>query len=96
MKPTIVGLVTPHLLKIIDLAQQAQAGVNVDWHLRETVSGTLDELRQQYNARDLLAAYVDGLDTAMQAADPFRKAYATALQAAAATARRALADHDRA
>ena len=31
MKATVVGLVTPHLLRIVDLANEAQKGVNVDW-----------------------------------------------------------------
>lgn len=90
MKVTIVGLVTPHLLRIIDLAKQAETGVNVDWHLRDAVARTIDDLGAQYNASDLLSAYHQGLETAAQDAAPTRKAYARALQAAAAVAARNL------
>ena len=53
---TVVGLVTPHVLSIIDLAKQADAGVNIDWHLRDTVAKTVNDLGQQFNARALLGA----------------------------------------
>ena len=66
MKATIVGLVTPHVLSIVELASQAEAGVNVDWHVRTTVERTLDDLGAQFNARELLASYIHGLETAAQ------------------------------
>ena len=37
MKATVVGLVTPHLLRIVDLGNEAEKGVNVDWHVRDVV-----------------------------------------------------------
>jgi hypothetical protein len=88
VKATIVGLVTPHVLRVVDLANQAEAGINVDWHLRDAVAKTIDELGHQYNARDLLSAYVHGLETAANDAPRSRGAYAGALQAAALAARR--------
>lgn len=88
MKQTIVGLITPHVFRVMDLAKQAEAGVNVDWHLRDTVAKTINELSPQYNAEDLLAAYVHGLETAASEAEWTRKAYIGALQAAAAIAKK--------
>ena len=91
MKATVVGLVTPHVLSIIDLAKQADAGVNIDWHLRDTVAKTVNDLGQQFNARDLLGAYIHGLETAAQApAQAVRKAQVRVLQDAAAMATREL------
>ena len=94
MKATIVGLVTPHVLRITDLAKEAETGINVDWHLRDAVAKTVDDLSHQFNARDLLSAYVQGLETVAHEAPPARKAYARALQAAAAIAARSLNDRD--
>ena len=94
MKATIVGLVTPHLLRIIDLARQAETGVNVDWHLRDAVARTIDDLGRQYNAADLLSAYAQGLENAAQEAAPARKAYARVLQAAATHAQRNIGPRD--
>ena len=93
MKATVVGLVTPHVLSVIDLAKQAETGVNVDWHVRNAVAKTRDDLVNQYNARDLLAAYVHGLQVAAQDAGP-RKAYAGVLQSAVALAERELQRRD--
>lgn len=88
MNATVIGLVTPHLLRVIDLAQQAEKCVNVDWHVRDAVTGTMRELGDQYNAPALVAAYVDGLDTAAARAPKGRLAYASVLRTAAASARR--------
>lgn len=90
MKATVVGLVTPHVFKLVDLARQAEAGTNVDWHLRDAVARTVDDLGQQFNARELLTAYVHGLETAAGEAAPGRKQYAGVLQTAAGMARREL------
>ncbi|MFN7136837.1 MAG: hypothetical protein ACK4MU_04885 [Thermomonas sp.] len=90
MKATVVGLVTPHVFKVIDLAKQAQSGTNVDWHLRDAVARTVDELGQQFNARELLTAYAHGLETAAGDAGPGRTTYAGLLQTAAGMARREL------
>ena len=90
VKVTIVGLVTPHLLRVIDLAKEAETGANVDWHLRDAVAKTLEDLGHQYNARDLLAAYIQGLETAAQDAGRARMFYSGVLQAAAAQATRNL------
>lgn len=90
MKATIVGLVTPHVLRVLDLAKQAETGANVDWHLRDAVARTVADLGEQYNAADLLATYVQGLQGAAEDAAQARKLYAGALQSAAAAAARAL------
>lgn len=88
MRATVVGLVTPHLLRIIDLGNQAEKGVNVDWHLRDTVATTMRELGEQYNAPALVASYIEGLEAAAGLEAPTRVAYIGVLQAAAAAARR--------
>ena len=86
MRVTIVGLITPHVLRVIDLAKEAETGANVDFHLRDAVARTIDDLGHQHNAKDLLAAYIHGLETAAQEAGQFRKVYANALKTAAANA----------
>ncbi|WP_240098029.1 hypothetical protein [Thermomonas flagellata] len=90
MKATVVGLVTPHVLQVVDLARQAEAGRNVDWHLRDAVTATLEALAQQYNARELLAAYVHGLQAAVRETGPRQAAQAQLLETAAAMASREL------
>ena len=87
MKATVVGLVTPHLLRVVDLANEAEKGVNVDWHLRDAVARTTGELGDQHNAPALVAAYIEGLEAAAGQALRTRVAYIRALQAAAAAAR---------
>ena len=64
MAATVVGLVTPHLLRIVDLANDAEKAINVDFHVRESVARTMEELSLQYNAAALVAAYVEGLENA--------------------------------
>lgn len=88
MKATVVGLVTPHVIRVLDLAKQAEAGTNVDWHLRDAVARTVNDLGQQFNARDLLSAYVHGLEAAARDAETGRKLYSGMLQAAADMAAR--------
>jgi hypothetical protein len=88
MKATVVGLVTPHLLRIVDLANNAEKGANVDWHVRDAVAKTMGDLADQYNAAALVAAYVEGLENVAAQAPKARVAYARALQNAADTARR--------
>lgn len=88
MRATVVGLVTPHLLRVVDLANEAQKGVNVDWHLRDAVAKTMGELGDQYNAPALREAFIDGLESAAGNAPKARVEYARVLQAAADTARR--------
>jgi hypothetical protein len=88
VKPTIVGLVTPHFLRVIDLAKQAETGVNVDWHLQDAVARTIDDLGHQYNARDLISAYILGLETAAHEAERVGKANASVLHAAVAIAKK--------
>ncbi len=68
----------------------AETGVNVDWHLRDAVTKTVDELGQQFNARDLLQAYVDGLQTLARDMGQGRRLYAGMLQDAVAMATREL------
>lgn len=95
MKATVVGLVTPHVLKLIDLARQAETGANVDWHVRDAAARTLRELGEQFNARELLVAYVKGLQSAIQDAGTRRApAYVAALQTAFQLAVRELAKLD--
>ncbi|WP_156880192.1 hypothetical protein [Thermomonas fusca] len=88
MKATVVCLVTPHVIRVLDLAKQAESGTNVDWHLRDAVARTVEDLSQQFNARDLLAAYVHGLETAARDLGPGRKLYSGMLQSAAGMAAR--------
>lgn len=95
MKVTIVGLVTPHVLQIVDLARDAEMGANVDWHVRDAVAKTVEDLAHQYNARDLLGAYVSGLETAASESGPMRKVYAGVLKAAAAAGRSAIDNLER-
>ena len=87
MKATVVGLVTPHLLRVVDLANQAEKGINVDWHVRDTVTRTMGELGQLYNASTLVTAYIDGLDAAIGDAPKGRPDYLRVLQAAVQAAR---------
>lgn len=94
MKATVVGLITPHVLRVADLAKQAEKGANVDWHVRDAVAKTIDDLGSQYNARDLLSAYIQWLETAAQEAGQARKVYAGVLQAAAAAAARHVQERD--
>lgn len=94
MKVTVVGLVTPHLLRIIDLAKQAETGANVDWHVRDAVAKTVDDLAHQYNAPDLLAAYIQGLESAAKEPGRSRMFYSNVLQAAATQAARNLKDRN--
>lgn len=88
MRATVVGLVTPHLLRVVDLANEAEKGVNVDWHLRDAVAKAMGELGDQYNAPALMEAFVDGLESAAGNAPKTRVAYVRVLQAAADAARR--------
>lgn len=87
MKATVIGLVTPHVLRIVDLANQGEIGVNVDWYVRDAVTTTLRDLDQQFNGPTLVAAYIDGLDKAAAQAAKNREGYVRVLQVAAATAR---------
>jgi hypothetical protein len=87
MNTTVVGLVTPHLLRVVDLANEAEKGKNVDWHLRDTVAKTMGELADQHNAQALVASYIEGLEGAAQQAARARVEYTRVLQVAAAAAR---------
>ena len=88
MKTTVVGLVTPHLLRVVDLANEVDKGMNVDWHVRDAVATTMRELGDQYNAPALVASYVEGLENVAAQAPKTRAAYVRVLQAAADAARR--------
>ena len=87
MKATIVGLITPHLLRIVDLANDAERGVKVDWHVRDAVATTMRDVADQYNADALVSAYIEGLEAAAAQAAKSRVASIGVLQAAAAAAR---------
>ena len=88
MNATVVGLVTPHLLRVVDLANEAEKGVNVDWHLRDAVARSMREIGDQYNAAALTDAFIDGLESAAGNAPKARVAYVRTLKAAADAARR--------
>jgi hypothetical protein len=87
MSATVVDLVTPHLLRVVDLANEAEKGVTVDWHVRDAVARTMAGLGDQYNAPALVASYIEGLEAAAGLAVPTRTAYIGVLRAAAAAAR---------
>ena len=86
-KATVVGLVTPHLLRVVAFANEADKGVNVDWHVRDAVAKTMRELGDQYNATALVGAYLEGLENVASQAPKTRVAYVRVLQSAADTAR---------
>ena len=88
MSATVVDLVTPHLLRVVDLANEAEKGVNVDWHVRDAVARTMRELGEQYNAPALVASYIEGLESTAGRAASTRVAYIGVMQAAAAAARK--------
>lgn len=88
MRPTVVGLVTPHLLRVVDLAHEAERGVNVDWHLRDTVGKSMSEMAHLYNADLLIDAYIESLETAVAKTPRARGPYTRVLEAAAAAARK--------
>ena len=88
MRATVVGLVTPHLLRIVDLANEAEKGVNVDWHVRDAVAKTMGDLGDQYNAPALMEALVHGLESAAGDAPKNRVAYARVLRTTADAVRR--------
>ena len=92
MNATVVGLVTPHLLRVVDLANEAEKGVNVDWHVRDAVAKTMAELGEQSNARALVATFVEGLETTAGQAPRIRGFYIGALKSAAAAARTLMRD----
>ena len=71
-RATVVGLVTPHLLRVVDLANEAEKGVNVDWHVREAVAKTVGDLGDQYDAPALVGSYVEGLENAASQAPKTR------------------------
>ena len=84
MNATVVGLVTPHLLRIVDLASNAEkAAINVDFHVRDTVARTMEELSLQYNATALVTAYIEGLENAAGQVPRIRAAYIEGLENAA-------------
>ena len=87
-RATVVGIVTPHLLRIVDLANEAEQGVKVDWHVREAVTKSMGELGDLFNASVAVAAYVDGLENAAAQAPEKREAYIGVLKSAAEAARR--------
>lgn len=87
-RATVVGIVTPHLLRIVDLATEAEQGVKVDWHVREAVTRSMDELGDLFNAPVAVSAYLDGLENAAARAPEKREAYVRVLRAAAEAAQR--------
>jgi len=88
VKATAASLVTPHVLRIVDLANNAQNGARVDWHVRDTVAKSMGILSDQANAQELVAAYLEGLESAAAQAPKARMEYARTLQAAVDEARR--------
>lgn len=78
----------------MDLATQAETGVNVDWYLRDAVARSVDDLGHQFNARELLSAYTQGLQAQADEVERARMVYAGVLQTAAAIAARKLKELD--
>jgi hypothetical protein len=89
MKATVVGLVTPHVLRVVDLANQAETGTNVDWYVRGAVTRTLSDFDQHYNWPELASAYIEGLERAVAEAPKGREQYIRVLRTALAAARTA-------
>lgn len=87
MRATVVGLVTPHLLRVVELAKKAEAGANVEWHVRDAVAKTMGELGDMYNAPALVTAFLEGLESTVAQTPKSRTEYIRVLQAAAAAAR---------
>lgn len=87
MNRTAIDLVTPHLLRVVSLARQAESGVNVSWHVRDAVTKSLGDMRGQYNEAALVSSYVEGLAAEAERAPVSRDAYAEALRLAVATAK---------
>lgn len=94
MKRTVISLVMPHVLAVVDLARLAETGTNVDWHLRDAVAKTYADLGHLYNARDLISAYIEGLESTAEDVGPGHRTYAAALQSAAAMAAQRLKEVD--
>ena len=90
-RKTVVWLVTPHVLKLVDLAEQGDKGLNVERHVQAAVAGTVDALGEQFNFPDLLRGYMDGLQSAADNAPRHRKAYVEVLESALRLAQRELA-----
>lgn len=91
-RATIVGLVTPHLLRIVDLAHEAEKTVNVDWHVRDAVTRSIEELSGLWNAPAAMAAYLEALESAIAQAPKQRQPYVGVLRAAVDTAQRLMRD----
>jgi hypothetical protein len=87
-RATIVGLVTPHLLRIVDLAHEAEKGVTVDWHVRDAVARSMGLLADLWNAPAAISAYLEALESAIAQAPKHREYYVRVLLAAADEARR--------
>jgi hypothetical protein len=81
---TVVGLVTLHLLHIVDLANDAEKAINVDWHVRDAVARTMAELGDQANASKLIEAFIEGLENAAGQAPRVRAACINTLRLRAA------------
>lgn len=87
MSATVIDLVTPHLLRVVDLADKAERGMSVDWHVGHVVATTMAELGAQYNASVLVATYIEGLENTARQAPRLRATYIRVLQRAAELAR---------
>lgn len=87
MRATVVGLVTPHLLRVVELAKKAEQGANVEWHVRDAVAKTMGELGDMYNAPALVTAFLEGLESTAAQTPKSRTEYIRVLHAAAAAAR---------
>ena len=87
MTTTVAHFVTPHLLRVVDLAKSAQQGSNVDFHVRDSVGKTMAQLTGQFNAEVLVSAYLEGLENLASQGPSNQAAYQRALQIAVETAR---------
>ena len=87
-RATIVGLVTPHLLRVVDLAHEAELGTNVDWHVRDAVTRSMGELAGLWNASAATEAYLEALESAIAEAPRHRMSYVRVLRSATEAAQR--------
>ncbi|WP_297831796.1 hypothetical protein [Thermomonas sp.] len=94
MKQTVISLVTPHVLTVVDLAKLSETGANVDWHVRDAVAKAYAELGHLYNARDLISAYIEGLESTARDVGPGHRVYAGTLKSAATLAAQRLKELD--
>lgn len=88
MNESLDALVTPRLLAITDLAQQAEAGADISLQLQAVVAEAVEDFRHVYNGRSLIIAFIHRLEAHGRAAKAERDAYAMVVLRAASMADR--------